>query len=286
MTRISNKIPLNKLEVTAVGGLDVWHLKYSEDLKHLPELEDHRDDYFILVIVIKGSGVIRCDMETLFIRPKSILLVRPYQVHSGTMINKDAEAYFIRVAPFLMPEFCRTVFESMPVPSQYLKVPPAEMSGIVKTSDLLLRSFTGTNHYKSLITNNLLNALMIHAASLFFESTKRNKHPENQSQLITQKFRQLVSDHSFLHSPSFFSKKLNITTSHLNDCVKSITGVSVTCYLQDAMLLEAKRNLYYTNDDVKAIAFRLGFEDHSYFSRLFKKLTKETPLSFRTKFRE
>lgn len=52
------------------------------------------------------------------------------------------------------------------------------------------------------------------------------------------------------------------------------------------MIIEAQRLLYYTENDVKEIAFSLGFEDHSYFSRLFKKICDKTPLSFRKKFRE
>jgi AraC-like DNA-binding protein len=52
------------------------------------------------------------------------------------------------------------------------------------------------------------------------------------------------------------------------------------------MVIEAQRLLYYTENNVNEIAYQLGFEDHAYFSRLFKKITKETPLAFRKKFRE
>src|SRR5690606_21342156 len=106
----------------------------------------------------------------------------------------------------------------------------------------------------------------------------------NQAFMLTQHFKNLVVEHSFKHIPSYFAEKLHIATSHLNDCVKATIGLSVTQFLQQSMLLEAKRQLYYTNDDVKKIAFTLGFEDHAYFSRLFKKLTNETPLAFRSRF--
>ncbi|MGF1924180.1 MAG: helix-turn-helix domain-containing protein [Bacteroidia bacterium] len=104
--------------------------------------------------------------------------------------------------------------------------------------------------------------------------------------MISAHFKKLINQNNFLESPAFFASKLNVSTSHLNDCVNSVTGKSVTYWLQNSMINEAQRLLYYTENDVKEIAFALGFDDHSYFSRLFKKITNETPLTFRRKFRE
>jgi AraC family transcriptional activator of pobA len=286
MSQVLHKIPINKQNARAIGGLDISNIIYEESLKYLPAFNAHRDDYYVLVILTKGKGAIQCDMEKMTAESKSILLIKPYQVHSASKVSKDAEAYFISIAPFLMPDHCANTFESLTTSQQYLKIPTKEMNSLVTTASLLHEAFTETNTHKTFITHSLFGALINRINAIFLDAEKKFVKPKNQAYLITQKFKQFVSEFSFLNSPSFFSKKLNITTSHLNDCVKATTGVSVTTYLQNAMLLEAKRNLYYTNDDVKTIAFTLGFEDHAYFSRLFKKLTKETPLSFRNKFRE
>lgn len=286
MAKRIHKIPLNTQNARSIGGLDVWYLTRDESLNHSSSFGTHRDDYYILMIVLKGSGTLRCDMETIHITANSIILIKPYQVHSGAEISEDAEAYFISIAPFVMPPLCNDIFPGLSIPQQFLKIPAAKKGPILSTAKLLYAAFTEGHAYKSMITNNLFNVLILRIAGLFSDSDKKESHTKNRAYLIVQQFKQLVAGHSFLNTPAFFAGKLNITTSHLNDCVKSITGLSVTHFLQDAMLLEAKRNLYYTNDDVKKIAYTLGFGDHAYFSRLFKKLTKETPLAFRRKFRE
>ena len=51
-------------------------------------------------------------------------------------------------------------------------------------------------------------------------------------------------------------------------------------------MLEAKRLLYYSEQNVKEIAHALGYDDHAYFSRLFKKSESVTPLSFRAAYRK
>ena len=56
--------------------------------------------------------------------------------------------------------------------------------------------------------------------------------------------------------------------------------------IHDRIVLEAKRQLYYTNISSKEISFDLGFDDPSHFSRLFKKHTGESPSSFRKKLQK
>jgi len=280
------KIPINRQNTTAIGGLEILHFTSVEDILYDNKLGEHRDDYYVFILAIKGGGTIRCDMELIDIRPRSILLVKPYQVHFMDDINRDSEAWFLSIAPFLVPRLCRDVFEQLPVTGQSLKLPANDMRHLLKIAELLHYAFNNNNAYKSEIINNLLNALITTAASHYLASGQKQDQQRNQAFHITQQFRELIAQYSFLHTASFFAGKLHITTAHLNDSVKVTTGLSVTQFLQHAMLLEAKRSLYYTNADVKKIAYDLGFEDHTYFSRLFKKLTKETPLSFRNKFRE
>jgi AraC family transcriptional activator of pobA len=279
-----NQIPVNKQKVTAVGGLDIVHLAVNGE--HLGTKKDHRDEYYVLAVIVKGSGLLTCDMGAISVLPKSILLVKPYQVHSGDLDDGDSDGYFISIEPFLLPAFCKDIFDTLTVSQQCKKLSSAEMKTLLKFVKLLHDAFNGENAYKTQITVNLLNALVIYVSSFFSSSAQRQDQKRNQSYLITQSLKALVLEYSFLQPPSFFADKLNIATSHLNDCVKATIGISVTQYLQQTMLLEAKRQLYYTNADVKNIAFTLGFEDHTYFSRLFKKLTNEAPLAFRTRFRE
>jgi AraC family transcriptional activator of pobA len=47
------------------------------------------------------------------------------------------------------------------------------------------------------------------------------------------------------------------------------------------LLLEAKRNLIYTNMTVNQLAERLGFADPAYFSRFFRRLSGASPKAFR-----
>jgi AraC family transcriptional activator of pobA len=276
-------IPVNKVKITAVGGLDI--LRIDSNGQHPRSLKDHRDEYYVLAFVIKGSGVIKCDMGTIAFAPTSIIVVKPYQIHSAVLDDDYADGYFISIAPFLLPAICKDIFDNVTVSEQCKSLTSVEMKELILTVDLLRNTFHADNMYKVQITINMLNALLFYVCSFFFSSNLKPDQKQNQSLTLTQNFKALVLEHSFLHIPSFYAEKLHIAPSHLNDCVKATIGLSVTQFLQQSMLLEAKRQLYYTNDNVKTIALTLGFEDHAYFSRLFKTLTSETPLKFRLRYR-
>jgi len=280
------KIPIYNQSPEAVGGIFIAYHS-AEDLANFDnKLEAHRDDFFIFFVLTKGQAILKCDMINIEINPIDVMMIKPLQIHHGQDGSKDAAGYYIGVAPFLIPNNCIEIFQNLKISEQLNTIDLAYQEELLDTIDLLHRSFKSANPNRTQIINGLFNALVYHLVNVYSGSKVQTKELKNQSALIYSNFKKLISEYGFLKSPSYFAKKLNITTSHLNDCVKASTGKSVTYWLQNAMITEAQRLLYYTENEVKEIAFTLGFEDHTYFSRLFKKITKETPLAFRKKFRE
>jgi len=89
-----------------------------------------------------------------------------------------------------------------------------------------------------------------------------------------------------IKSPSGYSTRLNVSPSYLNESVKHITGLPVSYWIQQEILLEAKRLLYYSEFNVKQIAYELGYDDPSYFSRFFRRAAGMSALEFRALYRK
>jgi len=282
-------IPLHKQDARAVGGIEIKHISFhaaKEKMKPATHMEEHMDDHYVFLIAQTGNASFHCDMEDLNISGKGLMTVKPYQVHASKGISEDITGYYISLEAFLMPVHCREMFDSMLPQQQYLKFDNDEGCDLEETAALMQRAFTAENPYKSFILNGLLTAFLHQACSLYHKKGDIKTQPKNQASIIASKFKELLTNYSFLHLPSFYAQKLNITTSHLNHCLNTATGLSVTHWLQEAMITEAKKQIYYTDNDIKEIAYTLGYDDHAYFSRLFKKITKQTPLEFRKQFRE
>jgi AraC-like DNA-binding protein len=71
---------------------------------------------------------------------------------------------------------------------------------------------------------------------------------------------------------------------NLNRTTKLILNKTVSDLITEKVILEAKRMLIHTRDTVGQIALDLGYEDNSYFIRLFRKKTGQTPLEFQRNY--
>jgi AraC-like DNA-binding protein len=72
-------------------------------------------------------------------------------------------------------------------------------------------------------------------------------------------------------------EKLGVSTSHLNEVFKAYTSMTPYQYFIHIKIHKAKELLEEGGFAVKEVAYRLGFKDEYYFSRLFKKKTGLSP---------
>jgi AraC-like DNA-binding protein len=81
----------------------------------------------------------------------------------------------------------------------------------------------------------------------------------------------------------FYADKLNMSTRNLNLITQSIFKKSVSEIIESRKLTEAKQLLMHSEKTVSEICFWLGYNEKSYFTRVFRKNTGLTPTEFRKK---
>lgn len=83
------------------------------------------------------------------------------------------------------------------------------------------------------------------------------------------------------HVVQFYADLLNKSPKTLSNLFLQYRYKSPSLIIQERIISEAKRLFFYTDKTSKEIAFELGFEDASHFSRFFKKHTQLSPSDFR-----
>lgn len=79
----------------------------------------------------------------------------------------------------------------------------------------------------------------------------------------------------------FYAQRMNITYKHLNTICKEIVDVTAKQFIDEFIVLEAKRKLINSSIKSTELAYSLGFEEPSNFVKYFKKNTGLTPNSFK-----
>ena len=106
--------------------------------------------------------------------------------------------------------------------------------------------------------------------------------PEKSQIPKVARFFQLVDQHCCSeHTVMFYASELCITSGYLNDLVKKETGMSAKQYIINRLMTESKKILQQGELSVSEIAWKLGFDDSSYFIRLFRNEAGISPLVFR-----
>ena len=86
--------------------------------------------------------------------------------------------------------------------------------------------------------------------------------------------------HEF-HLPRFYADYLAVSPNYLNSVCRNATEKTAGEMIRSRIILEAKRLLVNSGMDISQIAYELGFEDLSYFTKFFKAAAGMTPKQFR-----
>jgi len=139
-------------------------------------------------------------------------------------------------------------------------------------------SYTQSNN-SAVIIRSQLNILMLKLTELF--EAKSGKSNNNDSILI-HSLSHLI-DSSFIKEQhlEFYTSAFNISESQLNDICNKHFNCGLKRILQNRLMQEARKLLLSSDLSVSEIAYKLNFEDNSYFNKVFKSKTGITPKKFR-----
>lgn len=262
-------------------GLESRHHLNGVDAEGTEKFYAHRNDNYFFIVSERGHASMNIDFNRIKFIERDIYFVAPGQVQDDVRAN-ECDYWYIEVATSLIPKEYLTVFENVS-PFQVTRNMNAEEFEQCQTIlHLLARQFTGNpdSVYYKQITRELLQTFLCVIARKYAQhhATSNASRPQQ----ITHDFKRLLEKNIKQEkSPSRYAAMLNISETYLNEVIKKITGFTAGYWIRYYVILETKRLLFYTEMDVKEIAYSLGYENYTYFSRLFKQTVGITPLAFR-----
>jgi AraC family transcriptional regulator, transcriptional activator of pobA len=246
--------------------------------------EPHRHNSYVLVFFTKGSGTHEIDFDVFTIQAGSMFFLQPGQIHHWNL-SDDVEGFVIFYSQEMYNlYFGQKTIGDYPFYSSVHNKPEmvfdlTELKAILTYFNTMIAEAKENQMFKQDKIMNLLDCLHIEIARKYTETNLHEAHTYNIKMKIFEEL--LEKNFKIEKTPSFYASQLHITLKHLNRICNEILQKTTTEVITDRILLEAKRMLMDKKFTVNEIATALGYDDYSYFTRLFKKHTTKTPTNFR-----
>ncbi|MBK5279773.1 MAG: helix-turn-helix domain-containing protein [Bacteroidia bacterium] len=266
-----------------VKDFDFFRFEYfAEDIDHLRV--SHRHDFYTFILVTSGEGSHDIDFQRHDLISGRLFLIAPGQVHAWVELNKVRGFVVLFTDSFMALAKGRKMMSEWPLFRPHLPTHfdlMAEELNVWNEEFLRIEEEVLRNDEYSRDTIFYSISLLMVRATRLSLGTQRKKVVFSHDFLF--KLQELIEENYLeLKMPKQYAEKMNVTANYLNTLCKKKSGKSVGELIRQRILLEAKRLLTHTNLSVSEIAFKLNFQDNSYFGRFFKKYVGLTPDNFRS----
>jgi AraC-like DNA-binding protein len=257
----------------------------KKDIGHSPE-KVHQVAFNMIVLYTDGKSKQFIDFVWHDVKKNTIIHLSKGQVNAFRF-TKDLKGYIL----LFTEEYLKKQINTLPkneivrlfnshLFSPIIKVP--KESNVVEYIELFYKEYTIKGESYNL--ENTYNSLY----SIIFSKLERLKQYQTFHLKRSDKLNKFLDFKSLLEihfnksrNADFYAEKLNITYKHLNTICKSIIALTAKQFIDEYIILEAKRLL--VNSEIKSteLAYFLGFEEPTNFVKYFKKHTKFTPNQFK-----
>ena len=253
------------------------------------QAERQRQKFTIVLLCTHGEALVELNMERLRARSGSRLCYTHVMELRQIEVSPDFEALaLVMNEQFSMESVVGVETELL----QSLFSTPVRHIDDPKRWQLLLNLFESLRIYGSMdvgkfrheIPRSIFRSIVIILGEA--ESGTAATHPQKGGYSMAdnyfRNFINLINDHvQREHEVAFYAQHLCITPKYLNEICKLKSGHKAKEIISAILVNYIKRDLMYSGKSMKELASEFGFADQSSLGKFFRKLTGQSPLTFK-----
>lgn len=268
---------------------DFEFLNLSKFFARIPEIQNHnptdphRVIFFALLMVTKGTGSHQIDLKDYTLKAGSVLKIAKGQVHAFQKGADYEGVLIIFTERFVLKHFSKSSINIISHLYNYHITSP--IFNDILGNELFINELTlELTHDNTYAQKNIVAALLnLYLLRLERQSnTGKLLNINKKYHAIFMQFKDLVEAHYIkTRNVKDYAELMFISTKYLNKTVKDFTLNTAKTFIDQYVILEVKRAIVITNKSFKEIAFEVGFDEVTNFTKFFKKHTGMTPKQFK-----
>lgn len=287
----NHQVPVFSLaadNITANKHFRMYHFEGS-----LPNRSDllvpHRKDYYLIAFVRRGGNRQWIDFTPYPLKENTIYFTGPGQIIVKEGFEQLWSTGIAFTTEFLLLQENASLRHlpliSNPRNGHELLLSEAD---ILFVEDLLAKlnaEYQSPSEWQSAMLSAYLTVLLTYLSRLYTDQFPADTI--NTDKGLVKAFQEKIEEcFRELYEVGDYAGILHISAGHLSEVIKMQSGRPAIKHIHERRILEAKRMLFHTSMSLKEIAFDLGFAEHSYFNRFFKRETGITPSQYRSGIRK
>ncbi|MCP9750391.1 AraC family transcriptional regulator [Ferruginibacter sp. HRS2-29] len=266
-------------------GADLLLIKNEYSYDHYSFSRDKEKKYFTIIWNRGGEKVIHIDGEETVLMPDTILPLmfnQTFRVEDGeTTVAWQFNREFYCIQDHDEEVSCLG-FLFCHGDKQFISLDDTMKQKLELLLDLFILELNTKDTIQREMLMVLLKRLIIDLTRIARNTYMPDSKGQDDRYNLVREFNMLVEGHFRKeHSVNFYAGLLNKSPKTLSNIFPQVNQKTPLQIIQERIVMEAKRLLYYTDKTVKEITYELGFEDPAYFATFFKRSTLLSPGEYR-----
>ncbi len=227
-----------------------------------------------LILCLRGRGYTRVGGRQHPVGPGQLAWVDCHRPHEHGALARDPwELYWMRIEGPRLSRVAEVLeLESVPVFVEF----DATAAGVIYGDVFALMEDPRPE------APALIHAAIARLIALAFASRQRGQPAERLSPPVLQRAVEQIKLFYFQkHRVAELAALCGMSESHFTRLFRSAFGTTPIDWLRRERISQAKRRLVETRDAIKEIAAQVGYGDHYFFSKDFKRFTGVPPRAYR-----
>ena len=248
-----------------------------------------RIDAFIIGVGTEGETSVSFNLHEFRLKKDSMFIFTPKNI-----LQVNSQQYFKADVIAISPDFMRriNIKNMMPLFLKFVENPtlaltPEESRSMRGMIAQIERETRGPEtHFSFDIVSGLIAATIYKVGDIMYhylaEHPEEQNNSHNRAEEYFKQFTHLLGEHfREERSVGFYARQLCITPKYLTTLIKRISGQSVSEWIDNYVILEAKTLLKYSTMSIQEIAYYLNFPNQSFFGSYFKRNTGMSPSQYK-----
>lgn len=286
--RLAQKSPLNSrdFEANKTDASTSYLLLEGEEMVCFNR--PIKTDYYSIAICLKGNGRKIVNGKDMEIRRNTLQFITPRHTAAIAEASPDLEITellfkkkFIKEANLPENTLQKLLWIDPECPPSF-SLHRKEFLEVKKIFRKISRERKISQNYHLQIIRHVIIELLFRINRIEKSCLHDGSESATQTYRLFREFRNQVEKlYKKKQSVGEYAEILNVTPKYLSEVIKKESGKTALQYIHQRIITEAKVLLRYTNRTSKEVAFSLGFNSPSHFSRFFKNKTGQSPSQFR-----